>query len=287
MWAIVGSFLFTLIVSSGKFVGSDISAIQIIFFRYLGGFLTMALLLQLKHANFVALAEKSRDAAFTHLSRTFCGAFGIVLSLNAATQMPLADANALGMLRVLFTTFLAVILLRERANFLQIGGTIVSVAGAIIVARANVQAGAASTSILPIAGAISGAFLIACELVLIKRLSARDSGEAMILIANGLGALVLLVPAALVWSSPPWEAVPLLLFIGPLAIAAQSANIRAYRLADASFVAPFGYASLLFSLLIGWLVFSEAPSAQRLLGALLIVCGGLIIFASKQRNKTQ
>jgi drug/metabolite transporter (DMT)-like permease len=50
-----------------------------------------------------------------------------------------------------------------------------------------------------------------------------------------------------------------------------------YREADASLVAPFDYASMLFALLIGYFVFSEVPTWTMLGGAVLIVVAGILI----------
>ena len=50
-----------------------------------------------------------------------------------------------------------------------------------------------------------------------------------------------------------------------------------YRWADASVVAPFEYASILFALAIGYWVFSETPTPTMLGGAALVVLAGILI----------
>jgi drug/metabolite transporter (DMT)-like permease len=50
-----------------------------------------------------------------------------------------------------------------------------------------------------------------------------------------------------------------------------------YREADASLVAPFDYASMLFALLIGYFVFAEVPSLTMLAGAALVIFAGILI----------
>ena len=51
----------------------------------------------------------------------------------------------------------------------------------------------------------------------------------------------------------------------------------AYRMADASSLAPFQYFGIPFSFLLGWYFFTEAPIEKLIPGAFLIVFGGLII----------
>jgi drug/metabolite transporter (DMT)-like permease len=50
-----------------------------------------------------------------------------------------------------------------------------------------------------------------------------------------------------------------------------------YRWADASVVAPFEYASILFALGIGYFVFAEVPEPAMLSGAALVVLAGVLI----------
>jgi len=56
-----------------------------------------------------------------------------------------------------------------------------------------------------------------------------------------------------------------------------------YRFADASLVAPFDYASMLFAILIGYFVFAEVPTSQMLLGAALIIIAGIIIILRERQ----
>jgi drug/metabolite transporter (DMT)-like permease len=50
-----------------------------------------------------------------------------------------------------------------------------------------------------------------------------------------------------------------------------------YREADASLVAPFDYASMIFALGIGYFAFSEVPTATMLAGAALVIFAGILI----------
>ena len=56
-----------------------------------------------------------------------------------------------------------------------------------------------------------------------------------------------------------------------------------YLFAHASLVAPFEYASMLFSLAIGYAVFAEVPSPTMLAGAVLIVTAGVLIIWRERR----
>ena len=42
-------------------------------------------------------------------------------------------------------------------------------------------------------------------------------------------------------------------------------------------LAPFDYSSMIFAMLIGWVVFGEVPTLTILIGAALVIAGGVLI----------
>jgi drug/metabolite transporter (DMT)-like permease len=52
--------------------------------------------------------------------------------------------------------------------------------------------------------------------------------------------------------------------------------ILAYRHATAGRIAPFNYSVVIFSGLIGWVVFHNRPDALALLGVLFVSAGGIL-----------
>ncbi len=61
------------------------------------------------------------------------------------------------------------------------------------------------------------------------------------------------------------------------------AIVSAMRVGDASIVAPFRYTRLLFSLLVGIIVFDETIDGLTLLGSFIIIATGLYTFIREQR----
>ena len=68
-----------------------------------------------------------------------------------------------------------------------------------------------------------------------------------------------------------------LVLAGILGGAAQIFLTLSYRYADASVVAPFDYASMVFALVFGYFIFDEVPTAAMLIGAALIAAAGIAI----------
>ena len=60
-----------------------------------------------------------------------------------------------------------------------------------------------------------------------------------------------------------------------------------YRYADASVVAPFDYASMIFAIAIGYVFFAEVPTFQMLCGATLVIAAGVLIILRERQLKLQ
>lgn len=57
---------------------------------------------------------------------------------------------------------------------------------------------------------------------------------------------------------------------------------RALKLADSGLLAPLQYTLLLWAVILGWIFFDDIPSAKMLLGAGVIVFGGLVLVSSEK-----
>ena len=67
-------------------------------------------------------------------------------------------------------------------------------------------------------------------------------------------------------------------------ILAMTSSIRAYQLAESSFVAPFEYTYLIFAILIDYMVWQYIPTAQGIIGVTMIIGAGVTI-ALRERHR--
>jgi len=58
---------------------------------------------------------------------------------------------------------------------------------------------------------------------------------------------------------------------------AQILLTSSYRHAEAAFLAPFDYASILFALVIGYTIFNEIPTIHTIIGSIIIIAAGVLI----------
>jgi drug/metabolite transporter (DMT)-like permease len=280
LWVLGSTFAFALVYSSGKLTGGTVSAFQIVLVRYASGFVVALIAARATGHGWQQMVTTSRRSL--HFLRALCGAGAGVTTIYATLHMPLADAAALGLTQGLFVVLLALLFLGERLSWRQALATLVCALGALTIVRGEAVAPEFVPGIAP-ALALFGAFLVASEVILLKFLSARESATAMLVHVNGFAALILAVPV--LWLSEPMDLAMLavLCLLGPLALCGQWFNVQGYRLADASFLAPFTYSYVLFSAAIGFMAQGEVPSASTWLGALLIAGGGLLLLQRQAR----
>ncbi|MBS0624466.1 MAG: DMT family transporter [Verrucomicrobia bacterium] len=60
----------------------------------------------------------------------------------------------------------------------------------------------------------------------------------------------------------------------------------AYRYGTASYLSPLGYTTLIYAILISWLLFEKPPSLRSLIGAIIIIVGGTITYILKKKPET-
>ncbi len=279
IFAIASSSIFALIFMAGRFTGNEASALQIMFLRYLGGLLTVGTICLLRGETWASVQSPRRLAQFW---RVVTGALGGVALIYGNANMPLVDANAISLLRVVFLIVLGMILMGDRLNTIRSTGIAVCIAGAVlIVASRGAFSQFGVQYLLPAGVVLAGSFLFALEGFFIKTLAASDRPLVTIAHANLFGVLILLVPALATWGA--WGPINFaILMLGPLAILGQYLTIRANALATVSVLAPLSYTSLIVAAVVGWVVFAEAPTPAVLFGAAIIAAGGIILALARR-----
>ena len=96
--------------------------------------------------------------------------------------------------------------------------------------------------------------------LLVKRLTARDSSTTIVLFQTLFLTVFSLPPALRFWRIPSLESLLLVASIGALGTIAWLCFTRAFALADASAVMSYGFLKLPMTALLAYLIFAEVPS---------------------------
>ncbi len=203
-----------------------------------------------------------------HVARSGLGWGGVTLMFAAAAFIPLSDATAISFLNPVFGMMLAIPLLGEKVGRVRWSAAVIALIGAAILTRP----GSGALEIGAII-ALGSALLLGAELILIKQLSGREGPLQILLVNNGIGIVIASIAASFVWIAPTPTQWATLAGIGVLMAMAQGCFVNALARADASFVAPFFYAALVFAAFYDAAVFGVLPDAVSVIGAVIILGG--------------
>ncbi|MDA1117253.1 MAG: DMT family transporter [Proteobacteria bacterium] len=201
-----------------------------------------------------------------------------VLYFTALSHMPLADASAIAFVLPLFVAVLAVPMLGERLHAPRLIAILVGLMGALVIVRPG-SAAFTVYALLPLGMAL----LNALYQILTRKVAGVEPALTSLFYGSLVGAVVFAPVLPFAWQTPqdPWHWV-LLLLLGLLATVGHFILIRAFDYAPATLLAPFVYSQLLWTLLVGFLVFGDFPDGQSLFGMAIIVGAGLYLVARQR-----
>ncbi len=275
--------LFTVMSAMVKELGSRIPFAEVMFFRSaLAVPVVMAIALRrARRAGDVAALLRTRRFP-GHALRAVTGTLAMASSFFALTVLPLAEQTALTYTTPLFVTILSIPFLGERVGIHRWSAVLLGFAGILVIAigKGAFQGGAGGLPPLVMLGvgvAVAHGLFSAGTTLLVRQLSETESSATIVmwqsLLMTGFSALLL----PFVWTTPGAADVVLILGIGLIGGVAQVLLTEAYASAQVSALGPYSYTSILWSVLIGWAVWGDAPTLSMLIGAVLIVGAGLYI----------
>jgi drug/metabolite transporter (DMT)-like permease len=227
------------------------------------------------------------DDPFGHFWRGFMGTMAMGLGFAGLGYLPLPEVTAIGYAAPLLTVVFAAMFLGEEVRVFRITAVALGLAGVLIVLSPRlslVSEGAASyREAFGAALVLGGAVFAALAQVFVRKLVMAEQTATIVFWFSVTSTVLSLVTIPFGWVWPTPFETALLVGAGLMGGVGQILLTSSYREADASVIAPFDYASMLFALAIGWFVFAEAPTGTMLGGAALVVLAGCLIIWREHR----
>ncbi|MGV1958389.1 DMT family transporter [Agrobacterium sp. 22-214-1] len=243
-----------------KAQGVTYPAFQLVFIRAMIGLLSILPLIWRHRMEMVRVRYPWRN-----IFRICCNAIALTSNFIAITLLPLATVNAVGFSRPLVTMAMAVAILGESVSRYRWAGACLAFVGVLIVIGPGGAAFNAGVLVV-LVSVVFGALAV----IQTRALRQENTTVMMVFYTVGL-AVITAVPAIWTWKPvAPLDWGPLLA-IGLLAQLGQYCFLRAYRIADASVLAPVGYLSILFATAVGYFLFDEVPEARVVVGIVIIL----------------
>lgn len=209
------------------------------------------------------------------------GAIGFVTAL---VLLPLSVASALFQSLPLVITMGAALFLGERVGWRRWSAIVVGFVGVLIILRPTGE------GFDPLA---AGASMLAVVSLAVRDLATRRVGGAVQSLSLAVWGSAAFVPAGLilmglsgqtlVWpDAGQWAT---LAIASSLGVTGYWLMVVASRVGEVSAVIPYRYSRILFSLILGAIVFGERPDVAVYLGSALIVGSGLYTFLRERARR--
>jgi drug/metabolite transporter (DMT)-like permease len=200
---------------------------------------------------------------------------------TAARDLQLAELTTIYFAAPVIITVLSVFVLHETVPMLRWAAVIIGFVG-VFVACDPASIGLT----LPIVLVLCAAFLWALSIVLLRKIALKERTTIQIVLNNGFFMILVTPPMLVYWQTPDGTQTILMVAVGALGGLAQLALFDGMKRAEASVLAPFEYTSLIWSFLLGYMIWGDLPRPAVIVGAVLIVSAGLIVIFGERRRRS-
>jgi drug/metabolite transporter (DMT)-like permease len=276
---LISAVLFALMATLVRYLGSRYPVGQLVFFRSAFAIAPVALVYAIR-GELAAMVRTGRPLG--QAGRGVISIGGMFFNFGALARLPLVEANAISFTAPLFTVVLSVLILKERVRIFRWSAVSLGFLGVLVMLVPQFQGTQAAT----VAGATSAvgvmlAFAAACcnagTVIQTRRLTESETTQSIVFYFSLICALAGLTTLPFGWLVPSASDLVALVALGLLGGTAHIFLTESYRFASASVVAPFDYTSMIWALVLGYLVFGELPAPLVYAGAALVIAAGLFV----------
>ena len=274
-FALATTLVMSLAAAATKYTAQFVSIEQIVLIQYL-----VCTLLMLPWLARKGIGTLKTDKPFLHLIRGLSGWLCFYTYYLALKEIPLGEASLLRNSAPLIVPLLVLVWLKYRMpwlNWLPVG---IGFIGIGLVLKPDGNAFNPWHLI-----AFASALTLTISIVSTRVLTLTEPTNRILFYYFSLSALFSLPFALSNWQPIPLISLPFLAGISLSVWGIMWLYTQAYSYAKATIIAPLSYFGVLFAGLLGWLFWQQVPDMMAVLGAVLIIGGGIgSVWLGKERN---
>ncbi|SEL24642.1 DMT family transporter [Roseivivax marinus] len=267
--------LFVVMSAMIKATAPDVPAGEAVFFRSF--FAMPVILLWLAQRHELSTGLRTNDPV-GHLWRGLIGVSAMGCTFAGLGLLPLPEVTAIGFAAPILTVLFGALLLGEKVRAFRMSAVAAGLIGVSIIVWPRLTLDDATR------GAAMGVGLVllasvfrALVQIQLRRLVAKEETSAIVFYFSLTSTLLALCTLPFGWVIPDAQDAALLVAAGVIGGIAQILITSAYRFGEAGLLAPFDYASMIFALILGYVVFGDVPTVWMLCGAAIVIASGVAI----------
>jgi drug/metabolite transporter (DMT)-like permease len=205
---------------------------------------------------------------------------GLVLWFIALTRIPLADTTAIGFTGPLFIMIGAWLFLKEPMRWERWLATAIGLGGVLLVVGPKLSGTGGQYHLVMLASApvFAASFLI-------TKVLTRTEGAGVIVAWQAISVTLFSLPLAMwVWQTPSPAQWLGFAFCGFLGSAGHYCLTRSFTIADISSTQSVKFLDLVWSSVLGWVLFTDVPTQTTLLGGVVISAATLWVARREHRG---
>lgn len=272
MMGAVASFLSMAV--AGRQVLGEIGIFQVLFLRAVVCLVILTALLP--HFGFASLVTRRPVIHLWRNSFQFAGQWAWFFGI---ASLPLTSVFSIEFTIPIWTALLCALFLGEALTRARIVAILLGFTGVLVILRPGLE------TVQPAAlGVLFAAFAFSSTYVFTRLLTRTDTTYAilfyMILIQLPMSGFV----AYSEWVPVDLDMLPWIVIIGATALTSQLCLTRAFRLAEATIMAPFDFLRLPLGAIVGYLLFNDPLDALVFVGAIIIFSGNFLNLWSERKR---
>ena len=275
LYIISAAFFFSLMNTFVRLAG-DIPSIQKSFFRNFIAFIFAFVIMRKENVSI----KPRKDALGGLMVRSVCGTVGILCNFYAVDHLVIADASMLNKLSPFFAIIFSLLFLKEKVSLMQWMLVIGAFAGSLLIIKPSFS----NADMFPAIIGFIGGMGAGAAYTAVRKLSGMGvKGTYVVFFFSGFSCLVTL--PSLIFDYHAMTLIQLLYLIlaGCSAAAAQFSITAAYFNAPAKEISVYDYSQVIFSAIIGMIVFGQMPDIFSIAGYIIICAMAVIMFICSKK----
>lgn len=214
------------------------------------------------------------------IARGICLAGATLCFFSALKYLPLADTLAIFFIQPLIVTALSPVVLGETVGRRRWIAVITGFIGTLLIIRP----GFAEFNI-GIGLALASGFIFAGVILITRQISGTASPLVTLAFTSLAAFVVLSIAMPFVWVWPTAQEWAMIAIMGVVTSVAHYMIIKAYDLASAPTLAPFGYTEMIAAVAIGFVLFGDWPDLLTFAGIAVLAASGAYIAIREGRAR--